>query len=122
MKLKLLHIVLLFGLIFTKAHAQNQQIHELLWSPNSWVYSMMFEDEHTFVANRTIVDQYSNVAEIQFVRMTDEGEELASQRLFSQEEYAEKVWMSPLQCLPDGGLALFTRQGLTVSPLSIGWI
>ena len=107
MKLKLLHIVLLFGLIFTKAHAQNQQIHELLWSPNSWVYSMMFEDEHTFVANRTIVDQYSNVAEIQFVRMTDEGEELASQRLFSQEEYAEKVWMSPLQRLPDGGLALF---------------
>lgn len=107
MKLKLLHIVLLFGLIFTKAHAQNQQIHELLWSPNSWVYSMMFEDEHTFVANRTIVDQYSNVAEIQFVRMTDEGEQLASQRLFSQEEYAEKVWMSPLQRLPDGGLALF---------------
>ena len=76
MKLKLLHIVLLFGLIFTKAHAQNQQIHELLWSPNSWVYSMMFEDEHTFVANRTIVDQYSNVAEIQFVRMTDEGYDL----------------------------------------------
>jgi hypothetical protein len=107
MKLKLLHIVFLFGLLFTKAHAQNQQIHELLWSPNSWVYSMMFEDEHTFVANRTIVDQYSNVAEIQFVRMTDEGEELASQRLFSQEEYAEKVWMSPLQRLPDGGLALF---------------
>ena len=107
MKLKLLHIVLLFGLIFTKAHAQNQQIHELLWSPDSWVYSMMFEDKHTFVANRTIVDQYSNVAEIQFVRMTDEGEELASQQLFSREEYAEVVWMSPLQRLTDGGLTLF---------------
>ena len=107
MKLKLLHIVLLFGWIFTKAHAQNQQIHELLWSPDSWVYSMMFEDKHTFVANRTIVDQYSNVAEIQFVRMTDEGEELASQQLFSREEYAEVVWMSPLQRLTDGGLTLF---------------
>ena len=64
---------------------QAQELNEIFWSPDSWVYSMMFEDEHTFVANRTIVDQYSNVAETQFVRMTDEGEELASQQLFSRE-------------------------------------
>ena len=99
----MLALLLMAGGVTMKA----QELNEIFWSPDSWVYSMMFEDEHTFVANRTIVDQYSNVAEIQFVRMTDEGEELASQRLFSQEEYAEKVWMSPLQRLPDGGLALF---------------
>ncbi|MBP9993372.1 MAG: T9SS type A sorting domain-containing protein [bacterium] len=86
---------------------QAQELNEIFWSPDSWVYSMMFEDEHTFVANRTIVDQYSNVAEIQFVRMTDEGEELASQQLFSREEYAEVVWQSPMQRLPNGGLAIF---------------
>ncbi len=86
---------------------QAQELNEIVWSPDSWVYSMMFEDEHTFVAHRTIVDQYSNVEEIQFVRMTDEGEELASQHLFSREEYAEVVWMSPLQCLSNGHLVLF---------------
>ena len=86
---------------------QAQELNEILYSPDSWVYSMMFEDEHTFVANKTIVDQYSNVAEIQFVRMNDEGEEFASQQLFSREEYAEVVWLSPLQRLPNGGLALF---------------
>ena len=86
---------------------QAQELNEILYSPDSWIYSMMFEDSHTFVANKTIVDQNSNVTEIHFVRMTDEGEELASQQLFSGEEYAEVVWISPLQRLPNGHLALF---------------
>ena len=87
--------------------AQAQELIEIVNSPDSWVYSMMFEDEHTFVANKTIVDQNSNVTEIQFVRMTDDGEELASQQLFSGEEYnAEVVWISPLQRLPNGNLML----------------
>lgn len=74
--------------------AQAQEFIEIVNSPNSWVYSMMFEDAHTFVANKTIVDQNSNVTEIQIVRMNDEGEELASQQLFSAEEYADVVWIS----------------------------
>ena len=86
---------------------QAQELNEIVWSPDSWVYSMMFEDEHTFVANKTIVDQNSNVTEIQFVRMDDEGEELASQQLFSMEEYSEVVWISPLQRLSNGSLVLF---------------
>ena len=86
---------------------QAQELNEIVWSPNSWVYSMMFEDEHTFVANKTFVDQNSNVTEIQFVRMDDEGEELASQQLFSMEEYSEVVWISPLQRLSNGSLVLF---------------
>ena len=86
---------------------QGQELNEIVWSPDSWVYSMMFEDEHTFVANKTIVDQNSNVTEIQFVRMDDEGEELASQQLFSMEECSEVVWISPLQRLSNGSLVLF---------------
>ena len=86
---------------------QAQELNEIVWSHDSWVYSMMFEDDHTFVANKTIVDQYSNVTEIQFVRMNDEGDELASQQLFSAEEYAEVVWISPLQRFPNGNLVLF---------------
>jgi hypothetical protein len=69
---------------------------------------MVFEDAHTFVAKKTVVDFNWNVAEIQFVRMTDEGEELASQQLFSGEEYdTEVVWISPLQHLSNGNLVLF---------------
>ena len=86
---------------------QAQELNEIVWSPDSWVSSMVFEDAHTFVAKKTVVDFNWNVAEIQFVRMTDEGEELASQQLFSREEYAEVVWQSPMQRLPNGGLALF---------------
>jgi len=87
---------------------QAQELNEILYSPDSWVYSMVFEDAHTFVAEKTVIDPNSNVAEIQFVRMTDEGEELASQQLFSGEEYnTEVVWISPLQRLPNGHLALF---------------
>ena len=93
-------------LIFGTTTVGAQELNEILYSPNSWIYSMMFEDEHIFVANKTIVDQNSNVTEIQFVRMTDEGEELASQQLFSGEEYAEVVWISPLQRLPNGNLML----------------
>ncbi len=101
-------LLLAFAIFFVGGlNTQAQELNEILYSPDSWVYSMMFEDEHTFVANKTIVDQYSNVTEIQFVRMTDEGEELASQQLFSAEEYAEVVWISPLQRLPNGHLALF---------------
>ena len=88
-------------------NTQAQELNEILYSPNSWVYSMMFEDAHTFVANKTIVDQYSNVTEIQFVRMNDEGEELASQQLFSAEEYADVVWISPWKRLSNGNLVLF---------------
>ena len=87
---------------------QAQELNEIVWSPDSWVSSMVFEDAHTFVAKKTIVDQYSNVTEIQFVRMTDEGEELASQQLFSGDEYnTEVVWMSPLQRLSNGNFVLF---------------
>ena len=108
MRLRLVYIVLWFGLLSTKVYAQNQQIHELFWSSDSWVSSMVFEDAHTFVAKKTVVDLNWNVAEIQFVKMTDEGEELASQQLFSGEEYnTEVVWISPLQRLPNGNLVLF---------------
>jgi len=86
---------------------QGQELDEIVWSPNSWVSSMVFEDAHTFVAKKTMVDFNWNVAEIQFVRMTDEGEELASQQLFSAEEYAEVVWISPLQRLSNGNLVMF---------------
>jgi hypothetical protein len=105
--MKTLRFLTLLAIFFVGSiSAQAQELNEILSSPNSWVYSMMFEDEHTFVANKTIVDQNSNVTEIQFVRMTDEGEELASQQLFSGEEYAEVVWISPLQRLPNGNLML----------------
>ena len=57
---------------------QAQELNEIFWSSDSWVSSMAFEDAHTFVAKKTVVDFNWNVAEIQFVRMTDEGEELAS--------------------------------------------
>ena len=108
MRLRLVYIVLWFGLLSTKVYAQNQQIHELFWSSDSWVSSMVFEDAHTFVAKKTVVDLNWNVAEIQFVKMTDEGEELASQQLFSGEEYnIEVVWISPLQRLSNGNLVLF---------------
>ncbi len=101
-------LLLAFAIFFVGGlNLQAQELNEILYSPDSWIYSMMFEDSHTFVANKTIVDQNSNVTEIQFVRMTDEGEELASQQLFSAEEYAEVVWISPLQRLPNGHLALF---------------
>ena len=87
---------------------QAQELNEIVWSPDSWVSSMVFEDAHTFVAKKTVVDFNWNVAEIQFVRMTDEGEELASQQLFSGEEYdTEVVWISPLQRLSNGNLVLF---------------
>ena len=87
---------------------QAQELNEIVWSPDSWVSSMVFEDAHTFVAKKTMVDFNWNVAEIQFVRMTDEGEELASQQLFSGEEYdTEVVWISPLQRLSNGNLVLF---------------
>lgn len=108
MRLRLVYIVLWIGLLPTKVYAQNQQIHELFWSSDSWVSSMVFEDAHTFVAKKTVVDLNWNVAEIQFVKMTDEGEELASQQLFSGEEYnIEVVWISPLQRLSNGNLVLF---------------
>ena len=101
-------LLLAFAIFFVGGlNTQAQELNEILYSPDSWIYSMMFEDSHTFVANKTIVDQNSNVTEIQFVRMTDEGEELASQQLFSGEEYAEVDWISPLQRLPNGHLALF---------------
>ena len=87
---------------------QAQELNEVLYSSDSWVSSMVFEDAHTFVAKKTVVDLNWNVAEIQFVKMTDEGEELASQQLFSGEEYnTEVVWISPLQRLSNGNLVLF---------------
>ena len=86
---------------------QAQELNEIFSSPDSWVYSMMFEDAHIFVAKKTVVDPNWNVSEIQFVRMNDEGEELASQQLFSAEEYAEVVWISPFQRLSNGNLVLF---------------
>ena len=99
---------LLTIMFFGCLSAQAQELIEIVNSPDSWVYSMVFEDAHTFIANKTIVDQNSNVTEIQIVRMNDEGEELASQQLFSGDEYnTEVVWISPLQRLPNGNLVLF---------------
>ena len=87
---------------------QGQQLNEIVSSPDSWVSSMVFEDAHTFVAKKTVIDFNWNVTEIQFVRMNDEGDELASQQLFSGEEYnTEVVWISPLQRLSNGNLVLF---------------
>ena len=101
------HTLLAALLLIGGWKTQAQELNEILYSPDSWVYSMVFEDAHTFVAEKTVVDPNWNVAEIQFVRMTDDGEELASQQLFSTEEYAEVVWISPLQRLPNGSLSLF---------------
>ena len=108
LKMKTLRFFTLLAILFVGSiSAQAQELIEIVNSPNSWVYSMMFEDAHTFVANKTIVDQNSNVTEIQIVRMNDEGEELASQQLFSAEEYADVVWISPWQRLSNGNLVLF---------------
>ena len=108
LKMKTLRFFTLLAILFVGSiSAQAQELIEIVNSPDSWVYSMMFEDAHTFVANKTIVDQNSNVTEIQIVRMNDEGEELAAQQLFSAEEYADVVWISPWQRLSNGNLVLF---------------
>lgn len=73
------HTLLAALLLIGGWKTQAQELNEILYSPDSWVYSMVFEDAHTFVAEKTVVDPNWNVAEIQFVRMTDDGEELASQ-------------------------------------------
>ena len=99
--------ILLSLLLMAGVAMQAQELNEIVWSPDSWVYSMMFDDAHTFVAKKTVVDLNWSVAEIQFVRMNDAGEELASQQLFSADEYAEVVWISPLQRLSNGKLVLF---------------
>ena len=82
---------------------QAQELNEIISSPNSWVYRMIFEDDHTFVANKTVVDDNDNVMEIQVVRMNDDGEELASQLIFDSEEYADVVWLGPLKRGLNGG-------------------
>ena len=108
MKTTRLYTLLALLLMAGGVTMQAQELDEIVWSPDSWVSSMVFEDAHTFVAKKTMVDFNWNVAEIQFVRMTDEGEELASQQLFSGEEYnTEVVWTSPLQRLSNGNLVLF---------------
>ena len=107
MKATRICLLLAFLLMAGGVTMQAQELNEIVWSPDSWVSSMVFEDAHTFVAKKTVVDFNWNVAEIQFVRMTDEGDELASQQLFSAEEYAEVVWISPWQRLSNGNLALF---------------
>ena len=107
MKAKRLYILLAILFLICGWKIHSQELNEILCSPNSWVYSMMFEDAHTFVAKKTVVDLNWSVAEIQFVRMNDEGEELALQQLFSAEEYAEVVWISPFQRLSNGNLVLF---------------
>ena len=108
MKTTRLYTLLVLLLMAGGVTMQAQELDEIVWSPDSWVSSMVFEDAHTFVAKKTVVDFNWNVAEIQFVRMNDEGEELASQQLFSGEEYnTEVVWTSPLQRLSNGNLVLF---------------
>ncbi len=108
MKTTRIYILLALLMIVGGLNMQAQELNEILYSPDSWVSSMVFEDVHTFVAKKTVVDLNWNVAEIQFVKMTDEGEELASQQLFSGEEYnIEVVWISPLQRLSNGNLVLF---------------
>ena len=108
MKTTRLYTLLALLLMAGGVTMQAQELDEVVWSPDSWVSSMVFEDAHTFVAKKTVVDFNWNVAEIQFVRMNDEGEELASQQLFSGEEYdTEVVWISPLQRLSNGNLVLF---------------
>ena len=108
MKITRIYTLLALLLMAGGVTMQAQELNEIVWSPDSWVSSMVFEDAHTFVAKKTVIDFNWNVAEIQFVRMTDEGEELASQQLFSGEEYnTEVVWISPLQRLSNGNLGLF---------------
>ena len=108
MKTTRLYTLLALLLMAGGVTMQAQELDEIVWSPDSWVSSTVFEDAHTFVAKKTVVDFNWNVAEIQFVRMNDEGEELASQQLFSGEEYnTEVVWTSPLQRLSNGNLVLF---------------
>ena len=87
MKTTRFYILLALLLMAGGVTMQAQELNEVLYSSDSWVSSMVFEDAHTFVAKKTVVDLNWNVAEIQFVKMTDEGEELASQQLFSGEEY-----------------------------------
>ena len=102
-----LYICFMLLLMAGGVSMQAQELNEIVSSPDSWVSNMVFEDAHTFVAKKTVVDPSWTVAEIQFVRMTDEGEELDSQQLFSGEEYADVVWISPLQRLSNGHLVLF---------------
>lgn len=68
---------------------------------------MYFENEHTFVAKKSIADSNHTVTEIRLVRMNDEGVELASHTLFSGEQCYQVVTTSPIQRHPSGRLEFF---------------